>query len=84
MRLHYFYYHPRDAHSIAHRLKIAALTLVSRKVHLLDLNAVSPTSSNETYKLLDQSPNIVLYDGVINGEVPHLVEYDSQGIAQPC
>lgn len=37
---------PRDAHIIAQRLKIAAFTLDSMKVHCLDLNSAFPTSSN--------------------------------------
>lgn len=50
-------------------------------MHFLDLNAVSPTSSKETFTLLDGSTNVVLYDGVISGGVPHPTEKDAHGNA---
>jgi 3-hydroxyisobutyrate dehydrogenase-like beta-hydroxyacid dehydrogenase len=75
---------PRDAQTIAGRIKTAAASssnLGSKKVQFVDLNAVSPTSSKETFKLLEDSPHVVLYDGVISGGVPAPTQKDAQGNA---
>lgn len=69
---------PRDALTIAERIKSAASSLGSKKVQFLDLNAVSPTSSKETFELLEDT-NVVLYDGVISGGIPHPTEKDADG-----
>jgi hypothetical protein len=70
---------PRDALATAARIKSAAGSLGPKKVHFLDLNAVSPTSSKETFEFFVGFPNVVLYDGVISGGVPHPTEKDLQG-----
>ncbi|KAI0429917.1 6-phosphogluconate dehydrogenase C-terminal domain-like protein [Xylaria sp. FL1042] len=71
---------PRDALATAQRIKAAASQLkTAKKTNFLDLNAVSPMSSKRTFELFEGSTDVVLYDGVISGGVPHPTQEDEHG-----
>ncbi|KAI0977377.1 6-phosphogluconate dehydrogenase C-terminal domain-like protein [Xylaria arbuscula] len=71
---------PRNALATAKRIiSAASQSAKTQKTQFLDLNAISPTSSKAMFELFDGSTDVILYDGIISGGVPHPTQEDEYG-----